>query len=139
MSGEADQVKWRGVRPISGIRGIWPDVDAVRAHARAYQSGTGSLIAYTVPSGKILFISTYFFSSRLSVDGSDYGFIGVRDASDVVQFVMIYHYYDFKGQLATTAPFAPALEALAGWDVFIQSYDVNLDVNGGFFGWLEDA
>lgn len=139
MSGEADQVKWRGVRPVSGIRGIWPDVDAVRAHGRAYQAGIGTNIVYTVPSGKILFISTYFFASRLSVDGSYNGFIGARDTDDVVQFIMIYHFYDFKGQIATTAPFTPALEALAGWDVIVQSYNVNLDVNGGFFGWLEDA
>lgn len=139
MSGEADQTKWRGVRPIAGIRGVWPDVDAVRVNERGSQGGVGVSVIYTVPSGKILFVSAFFFTSRLAVDGSREARFAIRDVSDIIQIGLVYHYYDLKGQLVSSSQFAPALEALAGWDVYLQSYNSASDIYGGFFGWLEDA
>ena len=139
MGGEPNQVLWRGVQPVAGIRGVWPARNSLRVNERASQEGIGSVIVYTVPSGKILFVSSLFCASRLAVDGSEYAIFAIRDTSDVTQIVLVYHYYDLKDQLVSSSQFTPALEALAGWDVYLESFDANLDVIGGFFGWLEDA
>ncbi|MFZ2149260.1 MAG: hypothetical protein WAV28_18775 [Sedimentisphaerales bacterium] len=139
MSGEANQVLWRGVRPISGIRGIWPDIDAVRVHASKFVSGVGVNIVYTVPAGKKLFISNALQSSLLTIDIQAFASLQVRNAADVQQYFISCHYFIVTGAYNTTFNFSLALEADAGWDVYVESNHANLATRGTIHGWLENA
>ena len=139
MSGEADQVKWRGVRPIAGIRGIWPDVDAVRVHASDFKSGVGQTIVYTVPAGKKLFIANALQSSLETADAQGLASLSVQNQNNIFQYHISVHYFITADAFNTTFNFAVALEAAAGWDVYVESGHANIATRGTIHGWLEDA
>ncbi len=139
MSGEPDQVLWRGVRPVEGIRGVWPARNSPRIAKTGSQGGGGITLVYTVPTGKLLFISTCFLTSRLSADGAHWGALRIRDDEDAELVVLIFHWYNIAGQLATQVPYLPAYEVPAGYDVYVESSHGNLGCYGVFNGWLEDA
>lgn len=139
MSGETDQVRWRGVRPIDGVRGVWPEKDAERINKIVYNVGAGTFVGYTVPAGKKLFISSVIFPIRLTVAalGTSYGF--VRDASDTLVYYIIGMNFAVQGQWSFSNQFCPALEVPAGFDVCLYTDLAGLDAWMLFFGWLEDA
>lgn len=139
MGGESNQVKWRGVQPVSGIRGVWPAIDSLRINEAAFKSGDGIVVIYTVPANKILFIASSMLTSLETAAATSNCRIGVRDASDVNKYFMQYHYYTSVGQLTTSLNNSPALEALAGYDVFVEVGRPELQARGLFWGWLEDA
>ena len=139
MGGEANEILWRGVRPIEGIRGVWPERNTTRLHAEASRQGTAAAIVYTVPSGKRAFITTSIFTSRLAVAGSQNARLGIRDGSDVHSYWIMNHYYDTEGQQTTAATFMPALEIEADYDVYILNGVADLDSATVLHGWLEDA
>lgn len=139
MAGEPNEVVWRGVRPIAGIRGVWPDIDAVRVIDSAYQAGAGSLIIYTVPAGKILFVTSAFLAARYSGAANAWGAIGVRDALDAHQYWFAMVYIVGANSYNTPLSYFPAVEVPAGYDVYVRSGDALLDANGIINGWIEDA
>lgn len=139
MSGEANEVNWRGVQPVSGIRGVWPARNSVRVNESCEVNAAGEVITYTVPAGKILFISTAQMSTRLSADGSYWSHMSVRNVLDVHQYSIFNLVYDIKGQQFGFGTFLPALEVEAGWDVYAASGNDLLDIRANVFGWLEDA
>jgi len=139
MSGEADQVKWRGVRPIDGIRGIWPEQNATRINKSEDQTGIGTTIIYTVPAGQKLYISTAGLCSTQTVNEMGCGILEVRNEADVLQYYLVGHYYDFAGQFTNFVNHFPACEAQAGWDVTVRSYNAAMRARGFIYGWLESA
>jgi len=139
MSGEANEVLWRGVRPVSGIRGVWPARDAVRVNERDEQVGAGTTILYTVPANKILFFRTAILTCFVNPAAVCAGYIGVRNDLDVNQYHIGIQRFVVAGQLQGGFNFCPALEAAADWDVFIFSSNANLTADGAIHGWLEDA
>lgn len=139
MAGETNEVNWRGVRPVSGIRGVWPARNSQRAITGGYQAGVGVTIIYTVPVGKLLFIASAYASSRNSAAAVAAGFSFVRNAADVYAYPLLYHYYTVAGQLSDSASFLPALEVPAGYDVVVQVTAAGIDARCNIFGWLEDA
>ncbi|MCK4794556.1 MAG: hypothetical protein KAV87_63085 [Desulfobacteraceae bacterium] len=139
MSGEANQVKWRGVQPVSGIRGIWPAIDSVRVQASEWKAGLGYQLIYTVPAGKRLFVSTAGMASLCSGTGAFSCRLQVRDVADALKYYMFYHYYGIPGQFTSFINFAPAVEAEAGWDVVVYCNNAVISARGLIFGWLEDA
>ena len=139
MSGETNQVLWRGVRPVAGIQGIWPAIGAVRVHASNMQTDAGTTIVYTVPAGKKLFIPNAEFSSRLAAGGANYSRGFVRDAADVQKYYICYQHFFMEGQLDTSFHFVPALEAAAGYDVCVFVNGAGLLSRLTIHGWLEDA
>ncbi len=139
MHGEENEVKWRGVRPINGIRGVWPARNAVRVHVDGVLSGIGTAIVYTVPVGKIFFMSNMAFTTRNSAASVTDPHITVRDDSDVQQYVLLMQYEQVIAASISAQSFMPAIEVLAGWDVCII---VTVGVGRGrayLHGWLEDA
>lgn len=138
MSGEQDQTVWRGVRPIGGIRGVWPEIDSVRITKNSQVVGSGTTIIYTVPAGKILLIGSAFISTYNSGAIAVNGNLSVRNVADVGQFSLSKHHYIAPGQFVTPLLFSPALEVLAGWDVIVSGNHVNMFTFGQFNGWLED-
>lgn len=138
MPGEDDQTVWRGVRPIGGIRGVWPEIDAVRVFAEAWNAGAVTEIVYTVPGGKILFLSSGSMFSRKEADGSGYVTLMERDAGDVEKRVIIHSTYAIKGQLSINVSFFPAVEIAAGYDIIVKSDVVDAKGRGIINGWLED-
>lgn len=139
MSGEADQVLWRGVRPVEGIRGVWPARNAVRVNKRGSQVSVGTAIVYTVPAGKILFISSSVFTTRMSAVAGAGANMAVRDTDDVTDYYMVDHKYGSIYQQTTSQYYLPALEAAAGYDVTVFNSHAALQTAGIFCGWLEDA
>lgn len=139
MSGESNQVKWRGVQPVSGIRGVWPAIDAVRIAEGTYQSGQGTVVVYTVPAGKILYISSAYLTSRLTAAVATYTWMITRNVADVTQVHMLSAYYSVVDAKTFAIPYVPALELPAGYDVAIYVHSATLSSRGGIFGWLEDA
>ncbi len=139
MSGENDQVLWRGVRPVEGISGVWPARNATRLNKWALQSGAATKTIYTVAAGKTAFVTAGTFTSRLSAVGSQRGYMALLNDSSVLQYLIVQHLYETAGQLETPLSFMPALEAAAGWEIVITSLHADLDVFGSLFGWLEDA
>lgn len=139
MAGEPNQVLWRGVQPVSGIRGVWPAIDSERARGVEQALGASIATLYTVPAGKKLFIASSQLSSRESVAAASACFLDVANDSAVFQYYLDYHMYDIAGQLVTFRSYSPAEEALAGWVVRVYSDHANIDATGIFNGWLEGA
>lgn len=139
MGGEADQVLWRGVRPVQGISGIWPARNAVRVYASEYLTGALIKTVYEVPADKKLFISSCWLSTRNAAAASYYALLTVYNTVPASIAELISHYYDSIGQQVTALSFFPAIEAAAGFKVRAYSSDANLDVGCSIFGWLEDA
>jgi len=139
MPGEPNEVNWRGVRPVSGIRGVWPARNSVRVNATGSLGAAGITIIYTVPVGKILFTSSVWLTSFRTIQRNDNAYLYVRNVADVEQYRMLQHGWAATGQQSSNLMFRPAVEASAGWDVCITiSFDDGY-VRAGIHGWLEDA
>lgn len=139
MPGEQNQVKWRGVRPIAGIDGIWPVADATRVNEDGLQSGAATALIYTVPASKKLFITSSFLSTALASNNPGNSKFFVRDAGDVLAYYISIHVCIIAGQIADGQSFSPGLEAAAGYDVCVSCSRADMDAWAFFFGWLEDA
>lgn len=139
MAGETNQVKWRGIRPVEGIRGVWPARNAERVHATDYQVAVAEKVLYTVPAGKILFISGVSVHGRRSAAGVGRSSFKVRDAADTDVYWIAAMYFSGIGHMNLGYPFTPALEAAAGYDVYAYLYDEDQYIRGIMHGWLEDA
>ena len=139
MSGEANQVRWRGVRQIVGVDGVWPSANAVRVNATAVQAEGGIVTVYTVPADKKLFIASAFLGSRMSADGSAWSSLRLRDSGDNELYWIYVQLMDKAGQMATSQAFFPALEAAAGDYVYLHVPTAPIDARGIIHGWLEDA
>lgn len=139
MGGEADQVVWRGVRPVEGIRGIWPDRNATRVNKDAIFSGVGTTVVYTVPAGKLYFMSSGQLNGRLSADAAATVGLYIKLGVEPLSYRIFYQYHILKGQLSSAQSFVPALEVPAGYTIRIYCDHANLDGMGLIFGWLEDA
>ncbi len=139
MPGETNQVLWRGVQPVAGIRGIWPAIGATRVTATKSVWGVLTDIVYTVPAGKILFVSSGALASSMSTADAHWTGLGVRNVGDVIQYYLIRHHFGTIGHLSGLNPYVPAVEVAAGWDVFAISNHLSLFANAIINGWLEDA
>ena len=139
MTGETNQVLWRGVRPVAGIQGVWPAIGATRVNAEGSEGEGGTSVIYTVPAGKKLFISLSLLTGRLDTIGVQQCYVSVRDAGDVTKFSVSRQFWYAASQQTTPCNYLPALEVPAGWDVCLTSTSANLDVWCGIYGWLEDA
>lgn len=133
------QLQWRGVQPLGGINGVWPDRNAVRVNESALQEGEGLTVIYEVPAEKKLYIGNSGLHARLDRIESAYARMYVRNAEEVTQYFIAYLLFDTMGQSNCHDQFKVALEAEAGWEVIISSGSDNVDANGFIFGWLEDA
>ncbi len=138
MSGETDQVKWRGVRPVHGIRGIWPERDAVRVNEEATANGVDTVTIYQVPASKRLFISNLCFSSRMAIDGSAAPRVFINTALGVLQYRIVYHYYDIAGHQMSPCHYVPALEVEPTDKVLLYNNHASCYATGVLHGWLED-
>lgn len=139
MSGEPDQVKWRGVRPVQGIRGVWPARNATRFYGAGSCSGIAVVLMYTVPADKILYISSVMQSTRESAAAPGAAVVYVRDVLDATTYFITYIMFDTAGQLVIPLTYSPALEAAAGFDVCVANDHANIDTFVTFQGWLEDS
>lgn len=139
MGGEADQVRWRGIRPVEGIRGVWPARNSVRIAEEAAQVGAGATIIYTVPTGKIFFLTSGGMAAFNSAGGGNTAGVGVRDGDDSHQYSVCFHYFSAQNEVSDSHQFFPALEVPADYDVYAYSNNASVTLLGQAFGWLEDA
>ncbi len=139
MSGEHNQVKWRGVRPVEGIRGVWPSRNAVRVNKEAEQAGEGNTIIYTVPASKIFFMTTAGMAAYNSAGGGKIAGVGVRNVADEHQIYVCYHYFAAQAEHSHQHKYFPAIEVIEGYDVYVVTDSANITALGSAFGWIEDA
>ena len=139
MPGEQNQVLWRGVRPVHGIRGIWPDRNATRIYEEATANGVDTVTIYIVPADKILFISNLSFTTRMAIDGSAAPRVYAATGAGALVYRVIYHYYDLAGHQVTTSLFQPALEVIATNKLLLFNNHASCYASGVLHGWLEDA
>ncbi len=139
MSGESNQVVWRGVRPVEGIRGIWPARNAVRINEDAEAVGVSSITIYTVPANKILFISTVDMASIQSSIAAVSVRLNVFNELAAFSYRIKYHYFEAVGQQVSSSRYVPALEAAAGYTIRIFSAHADGQAAACLHGWLEDA
>jgi len=138
MGQEPDQIRWRGVQPVAGIRGVWPAIDSARIAESAYRSTNGTTILYTPGAGKRFFMSNCTLTSRTTADGVAYPYVFVRNGADALQYYVIYHYYAIVGQNTTVQSFMPAFEVEAGWDVCLTLTSGLAIARAFISGWEED-
>lgn len=139
MSGESNQVVWRGVRPVEGIAGVWPARNAARVNKFLTIAIAGLFDIYTVPADKKLYISATSLVSSMTTANTGRVFLAVRNVANTRQYITLYHNFIAVDREVTDLPHMPALEADAGWDVYLDSNHGDIDAFGAFFGWLEDA
>ena len=139
MSGEANQVLWRGIRPVEGIRGVWPARNSDRIAEEATQTGEGNSIVYTVPASKIFFMTSSALSCYNSAGGGNNTGVGIRNGDDEHQYYMVFHFFSAQSQHSGSRIFFPALEVPAGYDVYVVSSSGNIVAMASAAGWLEDA
>lgn len=121
MSGETDQVKWRGVQPAAGVDGVWPSIDATRARARGENENEGSVVVYTVPAGKKLYLSSVILNAYQPAANKARTQVVVNNAADVLQFYVAEIGFSVVGQISCPLIFVPALELAAGWKVVLTN------------------
>lgn len=138
MSGEPNEVKWRGVRQIAGVRGIWPARNATRVNESVSRSGVGTEIVYTVPEAKILFISSAQLSSGAGADAIGVGRLGVRNSAQVLKYWILNNYHQIQGMVSDSAFLSPALECEMEDEVFVECLASSVYARGIIHGWLED-
>lgn len=134
-----NELNWRGVRPLTGISGIWPAPNSTRVNASEAISDTGLVIVYTVPANKKLFISTVNLVTRNKAVQDAGHTVIVRNDTDVEQYKIVYHYHSTITGFASNHLFVIALEAAAGWDVVLTNTPDDTTARAFLFGWLEDA
>ncbi len=139
MPGEPNEVNWRGVRPVSGIRGIWPARNAERVYASEYNAGNATVLLYTVPVGKLLFLANAVLGISNDAAVPAVGYISTRDGADVLSEYIAVPKIFTVGQLFGIFSFIPAIEVPAGYDVIFTSNVVSLTGRFIIRGWLEDA
>ncbi len=139
MSGEPDQVLWRGVRPVDGIRGVWPARNSTRINKSGRQTTGNVLVLYVVPAGKKLFIASSILSCWSDTTSNVRGSLEVTDTALAVLYDIAYILFTDPGMFAVTQQFSPALEAAATDEVRINPSSAGVETFGAIFGWLEDA
>lgn len=139
MSGELDQVRWRGVRPVEGIRGVWPARDAYRVNEAQEQDGVGVVQLKIVPAGKKFFLSSGILSTALRDNEECFVSVYVNDDEDAFKYALLRHQYYIAGQQTNSFMFMPALEVTVGWRVLLYVQHSKLLAYASIFGWQEEA
>jgi len=139
MSGEANQVAWRGVQPVAGIRGIWPAIDSVRVNKDGYAAAGATTVIYTVPVGKIFFLASALLTSKFSGAISTYAWLMARTPGDADFLNIVTQYYYVDGQATNVIQHSPALEFAAGYDFVVRTGVGGPIGRAGIYGWIEDA
>lgn len=139
MGGEPDKVRWRGVRPVEGISGVWPARNSVRVQTQATMNGLGFVDVYEVPENKKCFISTAALSSMMESANKTWVNFLLEDDEAALQLFVVYHLYVGIGTKFNFANFMPAVEAPAGWKYRVGTGHADAEGRAFLFGWLEDA
>jgi hypothetical protein len=139
MSDLPNQVLWRKAF-IGDLRGFYPKPEtATRIDKYATNAGNATVILYTVPANKLLFVSSAWLAARAAAGSSGVLYFGIRNAADVlvVYILTIILHVITQGQLANQ--YKPGIEVPAGYDVFTLSTNAALACEAGFSGWLESV
>lgn len=139
MQGEPNQTRWRGVQPVSGIRGIWPARNSLRINKTGTAVAVQSTVIYTVPANKILFISSLFMSVLNSPEQIVEFHAWVEDVDHGERIRLISTYLKDLSTDTSSMAYLPALEAEADWHVHFSCDKANAFGRLIFSGWLEDA
>jgi hypothetical protein len=123
---ERNQVLWRGFKPAHNGEQIFGD-----GHAN-----NNSTILYTVPIGKILYITYIHFSFSGNVAGV-VGHFHIRDGGDNIKGYLSYNRVFDDGQIAHSCSLFHPIVVPQTYDVVLFSNHANAWADGSFVGFLE--
>jgi hypothetical protein len=125
------------IKIVEGYKLVNPESIDVSQGFKAV-NGVETVNIFTVPTGKIFFLSLVWLSSRESADASAQCYIGIYDPADVLKNIVAHHYYDKAGHQIQVNPYPLPFHISEGWDIKIVSTHANVDGMGGYSGELED-
>lgn len=125
---------------LAGLQGIIPNpITATRIDLSLYLQQNNTFILYTVPTGKVLFLDSFWVSICNIAASFQTVELWVRDDEDVTAF-----HLSVVGANASQAnndsQFAsPAIEVPADYDICLKSPLLLAYASCGIHGWLEDV
>ncbi len=134
-----DGVTKQPVQQVDRIQGIWPIQEAARVHASNFQAGVGITVIYTVPANKALYISSSSLAGYETANATSNCRMGIRTGGAAWRAWLVYIYFAVIGQMVVPMRYSPAIEAEAGWEVFVESSNAAIGCRGQIYGWLEDV
>jgi len=133
--GEANQVKWRGIRPVEPREAIpvQPFGDFGTQVAKDNYVDNSIVIIHTVTNGKTLHLCNISLSVYPQTDG--YGWFYVRDTNDTI----VYHFFRprrlaYDGEMVTMT-FNPPLQIPEGYDICLMSEVEGFFIHAFIFGY----
>lgn len=123
---------------LANTRGIIPNPDtATRVNEDNSVSGAASATIYTVPVGKVLFISSVALDVRCGATVGA-GYIAVYNASgDRQYYISVLTFVVASTREHAERYFCPALEAAAGWYIAVVGSAATVVARAQINGWLE--
>jgi len=125
---------------LAPLQGIIPNpINATRVNVGQIALGSATMTIYTVPSGKLFFLTNAILHSRESANAAGEADVIVYNQSAVLQYHIQRQLYDVAGHQALALQFIPALELPANWYVIVTNNHANIDSAAFITGWLEDV
>ena len=123
---EKNRVKWMGVRPAHDGEQVTP----------AGSANNATVIVYTVPAGKTLYITHYAVQCTPNLAGS--GYFAIRNELDVLTYRFQY-LENIVGapSLIESCSFVYPVEVPAGYDLYVNSNLLGFWVRVAAIGWIE--
>jgi len=123
---EQNQVKWVGVRPGH---------DGTQVAASNVASA-GDAIVYTVPVGKVLYVTAWNAQAK-DTAGGNAALFAVRDDLDAWVYSFMALSFAVAGQVVSSLSHDPPLEVPAGYDVYVYTDNAAAQIWATVFGWVE--
>ncbi len=99
-------------------------------------STSGTVVLYTVPADKTLYIASEWLMTRLSNDYT--GELLIRDENDNTVYTLLKQFSRTYTETQTTAySFARPLKVPSSYDIVLKNDEGANEVRGGFTGWIE--
>lgn len=137
--GERNVARWFGVRPTDPPEtipvSVAPPTGLVHVSASGIQYQAGTVVIYTVPAGKTLFLSS--IQAGVGSTGNHVQTSArVRNATDAVQYYLFRTYGYGIMAFSIDRVYDPPKEIPAGWDIAFVGV-AGADAGMVIDGWLE--
>jgi hypothetical protein len=144
MSGEGNQVKWVGVRPVSPVeniqihKGIFETTVAgvIRTHiAKSAEADVATVVVHTVTAAKIFYLCGFRISCDSGVGKVSH--LSVRNVADTVQYELGCAVTTAQTSLTGSLNVDPPIPIAAGFDIAIITTASH--ASAFIHGWEQDA
>jgi len=144
MSGEPDQVKWVGVRPVYPTENIQIQMGAFETTVggvtrvqinKSVIGNNNTTIIHTVTAGKVFYLCAVTFSGNPQAGGTSDLFI--RNVADVAQYTILHSHTAAVDGRDSAMPLFMPIAIPAGYDIVLTT--TNTAAHVFIAGWEQDA